>query len=205
MKPRKNQDKLKMEKDNIGDIPLEMVPQAYQLQLEMHMHYSTLQSAQNLSYIKLLGYFFVISGAYYILENQGILSNFLVGIVIIGVVTLGIMLAQVFSSDSEWDWKLAHSIKVGKLLEEKYPNILSLDLFHRFSKLLPNLFHAAIIGRFAPFAIVLTVTTAAGIVLNMNESPVLAKAIGTFAVILFITAGLLFNRIVKRNFNEENK
>ncbi len=186
--------------NRIHDIPPELISRAYQLQIDMHTYYIKHQSERNFFYTKFLGYFLLVAVGYFVLQDYGILSNFLAGTIIIGICTLYVMFSNAIFLDPEWDCNLKHCIQAGKSLEEKHPNLISLDLFHRYEDLQPVSFRGAFMNRFVPFALVLILTSVASTVLSMNVGLKLSIAIGIFTFILLITSGFFFRGIIRKNF-----
>jgi hypothetical protein len=187
-------------KDEMREFPPELVPREYQFQMNMHTNFIKQQSDQNFFYMKFLGLFLLISGAYFVLQDKGVLSNFLIGTVILGVGTLYIMLTHVIFLDPQWDWKVTRCIKTGKFLEEKYPHIIPSDLFHTFDDLQPISFRGALVSRFGPFALVLILTTAAGMALSSKVGLWLTVSVGIFAAAFLIGSFFFFRWFIKRNF-----
>lgn len=190
-------------KDEQRNIPPEIVSQEYFFQMDMFKHHQKHQIDQNYSYVKLLGFFLLVSTIYFLLEDRGFLFDYLIGVVTTGVGTLLVMLLKTLILDPQVDCEIVRCIKIGKFLEEGYPNIVSSKLFHRFDQLQSNTHRRAMISRFGSFAIVLILTALSGVFLSLRVSLWLSISIGAFSVILLTASALFFIGLSRQISNVE--
>lgn len=189
-------------KDEQRNIPSEIVSREYFFQMDMFEYYQKHQIDQNYSYVMLLGFFLLVSTLYFLLKGKGFLFYYLIGVVITGIGTFLVMLLKTLILDFLADCEVLRCVKLGKSLEERYPNIISSKLFHRFDQLQSNTHRRAMVSLFSSFAIVLILTALAGVFLSLRVNLWLSISIGAFSVVLLI-ASMLFIRLSRQILNEE--
>lgn len=183
------------------NIPFECVPIEYKFYLETHRNFSKQQNDHNHFYLKYLGSFLLFACTYFIFGGKEISSNFLIATLVIGIGILYIMVMPAIFLDKNCDRELTHCIKTGKQLEEDFPNIIPIKLFHFFYASQTRARRVAFKSRFISIAIVLILTAAAGLTLAQKMVGLwLAISIGIFSATLLVAFFFFFNRIIEKNF-----
>jgi len=149
--------------------------------------------------MKYVGFFVIASIIFFIMQSKGILFDSLIGILFTG---FGILLAYVgdlifISCDN--DLKLAHYIKNGKEIEEKYQSMINSSYFRVVEsyRILNN--KLTIFSRLWPFCFVGFFTGFVGVTLSMQYSNKLVIFVGVITSVLLVSSVIFLSRITKKN------
>ena len=183
------------------EFPREEVPEAfimphYKTLMDVHMHYSKMQTKQDFTYIKYGGIFFLSLAGFMVMEGKGLISNYLIAVLFSGI---GILLASLISIlfiSPEIDFNCAVNEEEGKRLEERYPSIVNFTYFKTISKTKNHRQYGMLINRLAPFLFVGGFTIWSGVMLALKTSFLLALIVGlSFSVALMASIFFLGRRI----------
>lgn len=180
------------------DIPTHLVEPHYKFLMDAHMHYDKMRTEREFSYIKYAGFFALASLAFMMMQDKGLVSDYLIGVIFTGFgVLLASAMGMIFIS-AGIDWKLARCANEGSELEEKYQSIVNFSYFQAVNSVRVSRYRAALFFRLFPFVFVGIFTVLAGVGLSMRISTNLATFVGIASSTALIVATFFLARTTKR-------
>jgi hypothetical protein len=162
---------------------------------DYHLHYLKLQSKCEFFYWKSAGIFFVLSMAFFILQDYGFTLSPLIGVVIAGVGIL-LMLMQNIRMDFEYGIQAVSCVTQGLSIEEQYDYPPRLFKIFDDNKLIA--YRGNLISRLFPMGIIALGTATAGTILALKVGTWLAVVVAIMAIVAIYAGIRSYLRITRK-------
>ena len=170
----------------------------YKFLVDTHMQCEKQYAEQEFIYLKYAGFFVLASVALMIMHGKGLVSNYLIGVVFVGIGVLCASALSIIFIHSNADWKLAKCTEEGTALEEKYAHAISSCYFRTTTAVKPRCYRISIISRLGPFCFVGICTVLAGVALSIKISFTLGVFLSIASALLLIASQWLLFLTIKK-------
>lgn len=171
--------------------------QDYQHALFNHICYEKLRNSHDRYYLGVAAVFMLICLLLMHMQGAGVISNYKIGVVAIGIVTFAICIVFI-KMRSEYDRKpFYHTCKVKKL-EEKLISVVYASYFKAFDSLRAKWYMGILFLRIFPTITIGILTTITGITFSTQIELWLAMTIATVSVVILVMGLVLYLKNSRR-------
>ncbi|NGX38501.1 MAG: hypothetical protein K1000chlam2_01675 [Chlamydiae bacterium] len=190
-------------KNSLKSLPPEEAPYAYARITDNYLQLEKSQSKLEFLHFKYLGFFFVSSFIFFILQCHGVLPNCLIGIIISGIGTLIAIAFTIIFLSIPYDKRLSKHISAGKELEEHYPSILESKIFKSIDALKIHeraaMWHRVLISQ-----VVGIFTAVAGTLYALQINPVSSILVSVLSTTGLICSAVFLVRTTKKAYHKSS-
>lgn len=168
---------------------------AYQHLVDYHLYFLKQQSKCEFFYWKGLGAFFLLSVAFFILQDHGFVHSPFIGIVVVGVGFL-LILAQNMRIDFEYGIKAATCVDKGLRIEKRYDYPAKLFSIFEDNKLI--VYRGNLLSRLCPMGLIGLAAASAGTFLAAEVSTWLAVTVAILSIGTLSIAARSYIKIARK-------